>query len=87
VRPPRRGCGGRSTASTSARCLRASGRPSSSSTPATTRCSLLDQARRLAAGIPGAELLVLESNNHAPLPQDPAWRELVAAIRSHCGGA
>jgi pimeloyl-ACP methyl ester carboxylesterase len=47
----------------------------------------LDQARRLAAGIPGAELLVLESNNHAPLPQDPAWRELVAAIRSHCGGA
>jgi pimeloyl-ACP methyl ester carboxylesterase len=45
----------------------------------------LDEARRLAAGIPGAELLVLESRNHAPLPQDPAWAELVAAIRQSCG--
>jgi DNA-binding winged helix-turn-helix (wHTH) protein/pimeloyl-ACP methyl ester carboxylesterase len=46
----------------------------------------LDQARLLAAGIPGAELLVLESNNHAPLPQDPAWHALLAAAREHCGG-
>jgi pimeloyl-ACP methyl ester carboxylesterase/DNA-binding winged helix-turn-helix (wHTH) protein len=46
----------------------------------------LDQARLLAAGIPGAELLVLESNNHAPLPQDPAWTALVAAVREHCDG-
>ena len=46
----------------------------------------LDQARQLAAGIPGAELLVLEGNNHAPLPQDPASAQLVAAIRSACRG-
>jgi pimeloyl-ACP methyl ester carboxylesterase/DNA-binding winged helix-turn-helix (wHTH) protein len=46
----------------------------------------LDQARLLAAGIPGAELLVLESNNHAPLPQDPTWPGLLAAVREHCAG-
>jgi pimeloyl-ACP methyl ester carboxylesterase/DNA-binding winged helix-turn-helix (wHTH) protein len=44
----------------------------------------LDQARMIAAGIPGAELLVLESRNHIPLPQDPAWSALVAAIRAFC---
>ena len=41
----------------------------------------LDQGRLLAAGIPGAELLVLESRNHIPLPQDPAFAELIAAVR------
>ncbi len=46
----------------------------------------LEQARVLAAGIPGAELLVLESNNHAPLPQEPAWAALMAATREHCAG-
>lgn len=47
----------------------------------------LDQARVLAAGISGAELRVLESINHVPLPQDPAWAELVAAVRSFFGSA
>jgi pimeloyl-ACP methyl ester carboxylesterase len=42
----------------------------------------LEQGQLLAAGITGAELLVLESRNHIPLPQDPAWREMVAATRS-----
>jgi DNA-binding winged helix-turn-helix (wHTH) protein/pimeloyl-ACP methyl ester carboxylesterase len=41
----------------------------------------LDQGLALAAGVPGAELLVLESRNHIPLPQDPAFGELTAAIR------
>ena len=42
----------------------------------------LAEGLRLAAGIPGAELLVLESRNHIPLPQDPAFDELLAATRS-----
>lgn len=37
------------------------------------------QGRQLAAGIPGAEYHQVESNNHMPLPSDPAWKELVAA--------
>lgn len=39
------------------------------------------QAQELAAGIPGAELLMLEGRNHAPLPQDPAWQALIDANR------
>jgi pimeloyl-ACP methyl ester carboxylesterase len=45
----------------------------------------LDQARLLTVGIAGAELLVLESRNHAPLPQDPAREPLLSAIRRNCG--
>ncbi len=40
------------------------------------------QGQRLAAGIPGAELLMLDSRNHAPLPQDPAFGKLVSAVKS-----
>jgi pimeloyl-ACP methyl ester carboxylesterase/DNA-binding winged helix-turn-helix (wHTH) protein len=39
----------------------------------------LDQARILAAGLPGAQLVVLDSDNHVPLPQDPAWDQIVRA--------
>ena len=46
----------------------------------------LDQACQLAAGIPGAELLVLEGNNHIVLPQDPAFPVLVKAITAFAGG-
>lgn len=42
----------------------------------------LDQGRRLAAGIAGAEFMLLESPNHVLLPQEPAWSELLEAIRS-----
>ena len=40
----------------------------------------LCQARRLAAGIPGAELRVLSGRNHVPLPRDPAWAALMLAV-------
>ncbi len=39
----------------------------------------LADGQALAAGIPGAELMVLESRNHIPLPHDTAWREMMAA--------
>jgi pimeloyl-ACP methyl ester carboxylesterase len=33
----------------------------------------LSQAQQLAAGIPGAELVVLETANHVPLHGSPCW--------------
>ena len=33
----------------------------------------IDQGRELAAGIAGSEFVLLESMNHAILPQEPAW--------------
>jgi pimeloyl-ACP methyl ester carboxylesterase/DNA-binding winged helix-turn-helix (wHTH) protein len=39
----------------------------------------IEQARLLAAGMPNAQLVVLESDNHVPLPQDPAWAQLAQA--------
>ena len=41
----------------------------------------LDQGRKLAADIPGAEFVLLESPNHVILPQEPAWHTLFEAIR------
>lgn len=40
----------------------------------------LAQARGLAAGINGAQLHVLESRNHVPLPRDPAWSAIMQAV-------
>jgi pimeloyl-ACP methyl ester carboxylesterase len=40
-----------------------------------------EQGLALAAGIPGAEFVQLDSANHVILPQDPAWEVLFAAIR------
>ncbi|MHA1566273.1 MAG: alpha/beta fold hydrolase [Alphaproteobacteria bacterium] len=40
----------------------------------------LDQGRKLAAGITNAEFVMLESANHAILPQEPAWQTLFEAI-------
>jgi len=40
----------------------------------------LDQGRKLAAAIPGAEFLMLESRNHIILPQEAAWDTLYDAI-------
>jgi pimeloyl-ACP methyl ester carboxylesterase len=37
----------------------------------------LSQARVLAAGLPQAELHLLDSRNHVPLQHDPAWEELL----------
>ncbi|MFQ5623895.1 MAG: alpha/beta fold hydrolase [Paracoccaceae bacterium] len=46
----------------------------------------LEQGRKLASAIPGAEFLVLESRNHVILPQDPAWQQLIAAIAGFAAG-
>jgi DNA-binding winged helix-turn-helix (wHTH) protein/alpha-beta hydrolase superfamily lysophospholipase len=45
----------------------------------------LAQARLLAAGIKGAQLHVLESRNHVPLPRDPAWTEIMQAVERFLG--
>lgn len=39
-----------------------------------------DQGRKLAAAIPGAAFLALDSANHVILPQEPAWDGLFAAL-------
>ncbi len=42
---------------------------------------LFDQGRKLAALVPGARFVPLESKNHVPFPDEPAWHALVAALR------
>jgi len=37
----------------------------------------LSQSQRMAGAIPNAELVVLDSSNHVPLPTDPAWSVLM----------
>lgn len=41
-----------------------------------------DQGRKLAALIPGARFVPLESRNHVPFREEPAWHTLVSALRS-----
>jgi len=43
--------------------------------------SSFDQGRKLAALIPGARFVPLESNNHVPFREEPAWQALVAVLR------
>jgi DNA-binding winged helix-turn-helix (wHTH) protein len=38
------------------------------------------QGRAIAAAIPGARFVTLETENHVPLPGDPAWERLVSEI-------
>jgi pimeloyl-ACP methyl ester carboxylesterase/DNA-binding CsgD family transcriptional regulator len=40
-----------------------------------------DQGRKLAALIPGARFVPLESKNHLLFREEPAWKDLVAALR------
>jgi pimeloyl-ACP methyl ester carboxylesterase/DNA-binding winged helix-turn-helix (wHTH) protein len=40
----------------------------------------LDQGRALAAAVPGAEFVMLESRNHVLTPQEPAWNVAFEAI-------
>jgi pimeloyl-ACP methyl ester carboxylesterase/DNA-binding CsgD family transcriptional regulator len=42
---------------------------------------LFEQGRKLAALIPGARFVPLESKNHVPFREEPAWHALVAALR------
>lgn len=46
-----------------------------------------EQARELAAAIPGSRLIPLEGSNHLFLPDEPAWGEVVAAIEAFTGEA
>jgi pimeloyl-ACP methyl ester carboxylesterase len=46
----------------------------------------LDEGRRLAATIPNARFVVLESENHVPMPGEPAWATFIAEIRAFLGG-
>lgn len=40
----------------------------------------LDEARLMVAGIPGARLVALDTDNHMPLPKEPAFDALVRAM-------
>lgn len=46
----------------------------------------LDQGRELAAGIRNSEFVLLESENHVILPEEPAWAELFEAIKGFVSG-
>jgi pimeloyl-ACP methyl ester carboxylesterase/DNA-binding winged helix-turn-helix (wHTH) protein len=41
-----------------------------------------DEGRRVAAGIPGARFVGLESRNHLLLPTEPAWAVFLSEVRS-----
>jgi len=46
----------------------------------------VEQSQMLAQAIPGAELIVLDSPNHVPLPTDPAWQELMSEAERFLAG-
>jgi pimeloyl-ACP methyl ester carboxylesterase/DNA-binding winged helix-turn-helix (wHTH) protein len=46
----------------------------------------LEQGRQLAANIPGAEFVMLESRDHIILSQEPAWAVLFGEIERFIGG-
>jgi len=41
-----------------------------------------EEGRRLAAAIPNARFVALESENHVPLPEEPAWPAFIAEIEA-----
>jgi pimeloyl-ACP methyl ester carboxylesterase len=47
----------------------------------------LEEGRRLAASIPGAKFVVLESENHAPQPWEPAWPVFLNTIETFLSDA
>jgi pimeloyl-ACP methyl ester carboxylesterase len=42
----------------------------------------LEQGRLIAAGIPGAIFVTVESENHVPVPDDPAWEKVLSEIET-----
>ncbi len=46
------------------------------------QASPFEEGRRLAAGIPGARFVSLESDNHLVLEDEPAWPRMVESIRA-----
>ena len=45
----------------------------------------LEQGREVAAGIPGAEFVLLDSSSHITVPGDRAWDALIGAIERFVG--
>lgn len=45
----------------------------------------VSQSRMMAARLPDARFMLLDSRNHAPLPQEKSWGKLVDAVISFCG--
>jgi pimeloyl-ACP methyl ester carboxylesterase len=45
-----------------------------------------EQGRALAAGIPGATFVTLDSENHVLLPDEPAWAALMREIEAFLAG-
>ncbi|MEL7115658.1 MAG: alpha/beta hydrolase [Pseudomonadota bacterium] len=46
----------------------------------------LTEGQKMARGIAGAELLILETSNHYPLPGEPAWDVMREGLRRFLGG-
>lgn len=46
----------------------------------------LSEARKLAAGIAGAELVVLETANHIPIPGNAVWEDYMATLTGFLAG-
>jgi pimeloyl-ACP methyl ester carboxylesterase/DNA-binding winged helix-turn-helix (wHTH) protein len=46
----------------------------------------VEQGRFLAANIPGARFVTIESENHVPIPGEPAWDELLRQIEDFSAG-
>ena len=46
-----------------------------------------DEGRRLAALIPGARFVPLDSDNHVLLDSEPAWPHFLAELRGFLGAA
>jgi pimeloyl-ACP methyl ester carboxylesterase len=42
----------------------------------------IEQGRQIAARIPGAKFVILDSENHVPVPGDPAWEVLLSEIEA-----
>jgi pimeloyl-ACP methyl ester carboxylesterase/DNA-binding CsgD family transcriptional regulator len=47
----------------------------------------LDEGRRLASLIPGARFVTLDTNNHMPLADEPAWPRLLSEIDGFLGAS
>lgn len=41
-----------------------------------------EEGRRLAAAFPNARFVALESENHVPMPDEPAWPQFIAEIEA-----
>jgi pimeloyl-ACP methyl ester carboxylesterase len=41
-----------------------------------------EEGRRLAARIPNAKFVALESENHVPMPDEPAWPTFIGEIEA-----